>query len=264
MARGKNRQQLVNSDGNIKHPSTTSWDFIYETSTVRNPQYNIGDKVVLPDDRVFRYGFSLDALVTTMGCRFTDTGLISYTSATTTQSVGDRQVTVPAATHAALSKDELRGGYIIIFKGGVQQFRGIAGNNASDEDAAVVIYLDGKLDSTVTTSSAFEVYRNPWSYLSQDSTSADGQAYAGVPAVAVSAASMYFWCQTHGPIFINPQSSVSAANASTMVCWRHDGSIDGIETAYATTIATYDTSQIAGSRIAGSASGNGPIIDLRH
>jgi D-alanyl-D-alanine carboxypeptidase len=264
MAVGKNRQSLLNSDGKVGFADATTWDFIYETSTAKNPQFNIGDRVVLPDGRVVRYGFSLDALITPMACRFKSAGIIPYTAATTTQAVGDKQITVPAATHAAITKDELRGGYVIIFKGGVHQFRGITGNSASLANAAVTtIYLDGKLDATVTTSSAFEVYGNPWRYLTQDSVGDDLQAFAGPPVVAVAAASQYFWCQTHGPAFINPQTSVSASNGATAICYRNDGSLEGIETAYATTIATNDTSQIAGSRIAGDAANNGPLIDLR-
>jgi len=31
-------------------------EFLYEHSSTKNPEYNIGDRVLLPDGRVFRYG----------------------------------------------------------------------------------------------------------------------------------------------------------------------------------------------------------------
>ena len=94
MAVGKNRQRIINGDKQINYETATTWDFIYRTSLTRDPEYNIGAKVDLPDGRRFRYAFSLDALITPMGCRFTDTGIIAFVSAVTNQAIGDSQVVV--------------------------------------------------------------------------------------------------------------------------------------------------------------------------
>ena len=262
MARGKAQNINLGSGGLIRISDQPDWGFIYETSTVRNSKFNIGDKVELPDGRIFRYGLSTGVLKAEMGCKFTDAGIVPFTSFTTAAAVAAKTISCPAATHVSQAKDQLRGGYVVIFLAGAVQFRGIVGNDATAADVAFNIYLDGALSVAVSTSSAVEVYGNPYRFLDSN-MDPNGNGFAGAPAVAVSAAAMYFWVQTNGPIFLNPQSTLTATKEATMGCFRHDGSLEAIATALGATIPTYDTSQIAGYRMAGSYSGNGPLFMLQ-
>jgi hypothetical protein len=237
---------------------------LYETSLVRDPAWWVGDKVVLPDGREFHYAKSSAALVTSMGCNFTSTGYTAITAFATAHAVGSKTVIIPAATHAALTEDELRGGYVVIFDGastGYTQIRGIVGNRAAAANAAFEVDLDGPIvDAIASGTEKVEVYENPFSAIGQGNTVVLPRA--GVPAMNVSAADTYFWVQTAGVTFIAPQSGVGADNGGITAYWRHDGSLDKAETALAVTVATYDTSQEAGFCIQGSAAGNGPLFYL--
>ncbi len=265
MTKGKARTDYIGGAGSVLKQNSPTWGFIYETSTIQSERHNIGDRVVLPDGREFRYAKSASVLNTSEACHFTGAGKVAYTSATESVAVGKFEVTVPAATHDALAEDELRGGFVIIFgsvsDGADMMFRGILGNPASIEDAALTLTLDGPLDVAIDTSSAYEVYENPWAAL-EHTTGSPSSGKAGPPAVYVSAASMYFWCQTKGPVFQNPQSTV-IANEGLGVNWRGDGSLDAVATALGgLTIPDVSTTQYAGFRMMGDATNNGPIIWL--
>lgn len=259
MTRGVNKVNYGERASIVHHNTASNRAFLYEPSLEKDSKWNIGDRYVAGDGREFVYSRSSSALITPMAASFTDTGVISFTSAVIAAAVGDVSVVVPAATHSALVLDELRGGFIVIFKAGVIQQRGIIGNTVSAANAAVTIYLDGPLDATVTTSSAYEVYANPYSALNQ---AASAKGKAGVPAVAVSATLMYFWCQVKGPIFINPQSTVTAKEG-TGCMFRNDGSLEAVATAIGGTVPSSDTTQYAGFVIAGTADGNGPLFMLQ-
>ncbi len=261
MSKGNAICDRLGHQGLVGHETAGGHDFIYVTSTVKDPKWDIGDRVELADGREYRYCLSTTALITVMGCQFVSPGIISFTSAVIPAAIDDRSVVVPAATHAALVVDELKGGYIIIFKAGVQQFRGIIGNAVSAANAAVTIYLDGALDATVTTSSAYEVYGNPYRYIRQTS-GLQVHGYIGPPAVAVAAAAQYVWCQTKGPIFINPRAAV-INNEGTGVYWGGDGSLDAAATTFGATVPDDVSTQYAGFRISGNASDNGPLIMLK-
>lgn len=260
MPKGKAIIERLGHQGLVQHENAAMWNFIYSTSTVKNPTYDIGDRVELSDGREYRYCLSTTALITVLGCHFVSPGIIAYIAAIVPAAVGDSKVVVSAQTHDALAIDELKGGYIVIFKGGVQQFRGIIGNAVSAENAAVTVYLDGNLDATVTTSSAYEVYGNPYRYVEQSGDLTHGRI--GPPAVAVAAAGQYVWVQTKGPIFINPQDTV-IENEGIGVNFRHDGTIEAVATALGATVPETATTQYAGFRISGSAAGNGPLIMLK-
>lgn len=269
MARGNVRQQILGMQGMISGQKHGMYDFIYSTSTTKDPLYNIGDHVKLADGREFVYSKSAGACDSDLGVNFVADGYISYTTITTAASAGDRSMTVPAATHAALTADELRGGYINIFDAGTgySQFYGIVGNDAADANLAFVIYLDGPLTYEVTTSDACEVYENPYSSLE---TSSGTQAYtkkAGIPAVYVSAANTYFWCQIAGFRFVSPQGgklgAINEGNKGLNSAWWSDyGNVSDVETSMGVTVANARGSQLAGYVALGDADNIGPLIKL--
>ena len=240
-----------------------AWDFIYRTSTVKDPKWNIGDRVVLPECREFVYSKSSAACISGQGCEFTYTGYTAYTAFGVSASVGDTSVTVPAATHAALTEDELAGGYIIIFDGSTNntQFRGITGNAAASSGAAFVVYLDGELsEAVVAGTSCCETYQNPYAAL-RTGTSQD-YPKAGVPAVKVTAASMYFWCQRRGMVWVAPQANLGNTGGKNGGFWHDVGNVSDGATALGVTIPAAKSCQYAGHTVEGSISGNGPLFML--
>ncbi len=269
MAKGKAKVNYVDQTGDVRHGDATSWDYIYRASLIKDPDWYPGDRVVLPDGSEYTYAKSWGQCHGCEACQFDYAGVIAYVTATAV-AVGETELTVPAAAHDALAEDELRGGYLSVFGNATDDrdhmFRRIIGNDISADGAAVKIYLDGPIDTAIDANSSIEVFQNPWMRISADG---DGNAAtggnvtlgkAGVAAVYVSEADMYFWVQNTGPRFINPQAGVN--DNMTGLYWRHDGSLDP-EIATGSKDTGLNSSQYAGHTMMGSQSGNGPIIWLQ-
>ena len=171
---------------------------------------------------------------------------------------------MPAATHAAISEDELAGGYVTIMDGATDYYtttRQIVGNDASAADVAFKIYLDAGITYAITAgTSAIETYRNPYGSIVESRLR--DQVKAGLPMAYVSAAENYFWAQKSGICWPIPQGSLGNAGGYGSG-WIHDyGNISDINTALGVTVAAANSSQYAGKVIAGSIGGNGPLFDL--
>lgn len=95
MAKGKARVNYLGRAGLVAAKDAPDWSFIYETSTIKDSHYNIGDRVVLPDGREFYYAKSAGACISGQGCEFTAVGFNSYIAADTAQAVGDKQIEMP-------------------------------------------------------------------------------------------------------------------------------------------------------------------------
>ena len=243
-------------------------NFLYQTpGTTKDPDWNVGDKVVLPDGREFRYAKSLgnNELFAAHGVQFTYTGLTTITNFTVVAATGATEITIPAGGgQAALTLDVLRGGYVIIFDGDDDTntcVRGIVGNDVeSTGNLAFKIQLDGAIHDAITTTHKAEVYQNPWAGMEVASNTA--LPIAGVPTTVVSAAANYFWVQTKGICWVAPQSTVGD-HAGMLTMWRHDGSLESAEVALGiSTVPSTDRTQIAGYCIQGSQAGNGPLLML--
>lgn len=258
MAKTTPRVDYMGMAGIVQSVSEGAWSFLHKTSTVKDPKWNPGDRVVLPDGREFVYSKSASALNPGLGCSFSATGYVAYTAATTAAAIGDTSMTVPAATHATLTADELVGGYVVLHLSGVPQIRQIVGNAAAAANAAFVVYLDAELSVAVTTSTGVEVYENPYAALTASGSVA--LAKAGVPAAVVGAASTYFWVQKRGLTFVSPQAGITGGQNGA--CWRHDGSLDTLDNGIEDD-TSYVSSQIAGYAAVGSADGNGPLFMLQ-
>lgn len=265
MSKGKNINERIGIQGMITSTSDPDYSFLYENSLVKDAKYNLGDIVDLPDGRQFRYAKSTGAAAfyASHGVAFGQTGYTAITTFATTHAVGAKQVTIPAATHATLTEDQLRGGYVILFDGASDYYttvRQIIGNDAAAANVAFVVYLDAPLTYAITAStSKCETFENPWGGMVLGSDAALPKA--GIPAAYVSAAAKYFWVQTKGICFVAPQSTVNN-NEGVGIAWRHDGSIEGLATALGATVPDADGTQYAGYRIVGSQAGNGPLVVL--
>lgn len=246
-----------------------NWNFLYVTpTTTKSLDYNIGNRVILPDGRVFRYGRATNIVRNTMqGLKFFGQEVgdgIGY-KAPLAQVVGDEYIKV---SESGVTLDELRGG-MVIFHTHTEYAdftRGIVGNDATDSSGYVKIYLDAALHIAVTTSFGVETCPNPYRFLSYRSAAVaggpGGDAYssvAGIPTRKTTAANQYVWIQTWGPCWINPQGSIGyTVIASRRLLWFTDeGSIICVNSAGDDTAMR----QIAGFLLtAEDASGTGPPL----
>lgn len=262
---GKWKRVLLGIQSLIGHVQAPDWSFIYETSTVRDEKWHVGDIAELPDGRKFKYGKSFNALSATRGCEIYVGGVNSYSLLGATTAKRGRTLKVAAVAHDELAKDELRGGYALIYGSDGDdtdtQFRGIIGNDASADAAAFTIYLDAGLFKEVTVANYCEIFQNPFAALRLSTTTVEDFPKAGVPAVEVSAGSMYFWFQVTGPIWLPPQAGLIDEQIGAM--WRHDGSLGDINTTLGVSCIAEAMTQYAGYRLIGSYSGNGPLFNLQ-
>ncbi len=205
------------------------WDFLYQKSTVINPNFYPGDRVVLPDGRVFRYGrehasTDLNPLAVEAGTGICGTGNLSddgvSASTNRAQVVGDRELRFASQTFA---KDELRGGYVVIYSTVLYQQAGIIGNNACSS-SALTVYLDRPLNGAVTSSQFCEILPNPYYFLGRDADSYN--SVLGIPMVTPSTAE-YFWLQTWGPLWVNPGASggIGGGGGERQVVFWVDGTL---------------------------------------
>ena len=266
MSKGKAKTNYLHREGLVGHSDSPDWSFIYETSTIKDSKWNIGDRVVLGDGREYRYAKSDGICYAGQACEFTATGYSAICTADTPQAIGDKQVSISAAaTHAIIAEDGLRGGFVVIHNSDANaetQVRGIIGNDAvTVADSGCVLYLDGPLTTAITVAdSDIEVFENP--YAAVHLSASGSLAKAGVPAVYVKAALMYFWVQVKGPCFLAATASV---NTNDIGCgFRHDGALDGYNHLITNDIdgVGEETSQYAGYRLLGNQTGNGPLFML--
>lgn len=261
MSKGIQNVEIVRQGSEVVMANAQPYGYVYGKSLVKSTKYNLGDQVILPDGRKYKYAKSVGAIISGQGCEFTSAGYTAYTAFAVAGAVGDVSVTVPAATHAALALDELRGGYIVIFDGTTNsvQFRGIIGNDSSILNVAFKVYLDGPLNEAVVAgTSACETYANPYGALQQGATISN--AKAGVAAAKITAANTFFWVQTDGFTWVAPQAGIGATK-QLGACWRHDGSLDTVDNGAED--SAFVSSQYAGHTVAGSAAGIGPLFYLR-
>lgn len=265
--KGKNKTNVLHRAGLVRHSTAPDWSFLYETSLIKSDKWNVGDKVELPDGRVFRYARSGAACVSGYGCNFNYAGAYSdYIAMGESMAVGDKELTIPANAHAVLAKNELRGGYIILFQGGADTnttVRGIIGNSAAADGAAFIVYLDAAVTyAYVASTGATEVYRNPYGDLRYNA----GYAHAGVPATYVSAALTYFWVQKSGVTWTGSAAyaggNVAGGYGQYGCFWGNSGVLIGPNEALGVTLGDGKTSQYAGVTITGSNATDGPLLDM--
>lgn len=267
MSKGKAKTNYLHREGLVGHSDSPDWSFIYETSTVKDAKWNIGDRVVLGDGREFHYAKSAGACISGQGCEFTYAGYAGYLATAVSQDVGDKQVTVAAATHAILAEDELRGGYIVIWDGTTHnvQFRGIIGNDAAAANAAYVVYLDGPLtEAVVAATSCTEVFQNPYAALQTGTMNYNPKA--GIPAVKVTAANVYFWVQINGFSFAIPQGGKLGTHEGGYCggMWSEEGNISDVATSLNdATVPAGRGTQYAGYAVLGDADNIGPLFMLQ-
>jgi hypothetical protein len=253
---GKNRTVIMGDQGQVQKTNGPDYSFLYDASTEIDPKWFLGDKVVLPDGREFRY-CKCGATMTDMGFACYSYPVEAYGNAAipAAAAAGASQITVTAAS-ATLNL--YRGGYIIIWATATQHVvmtRQIIGNTAADASNLSIFTLDAPINVAIDTASKCEIYTNPFSDVRTGNTG--GLATFLGPANVLALVNQYFWVQTKGFGWLDPQAAVAAAAYVRSVYYRHDGSLD-----VRANIGTYVTDQFAGFTIGREASAgqDAPLI----
>jgi hypothetical protein len=221
--------EYVRQGSEVTVANQPNWDFLYRASTVIDPRYNVGDRCVTPDGRVFRYSKAAATCDPEFGAY---TGLKTVTNAvapaqsvisgpilnqlgsSVTQTAGQVGVNVVTMTMAAgdgslgtgvVAADELRGGYIVIGNGVNQhpQMRGIIGNSAvAAGGGSCDVYLDASIVTAVTVGTTnIETFLNPYANMKGDQAGSAYVTFLGVPAIRATVG-QFFWLQTWGPCWV--------------------------------------------------------------
>jgi len=242
MAKGVTTAEYFPRSGQVRFGDTPNWDFIYKTSLVKDRKWAIGDRVVLPDGRVFRYCKSAGALPAGLGA-YNDAvvniaGSAPVQTSPATGAVGSNilKVTIASgdgyAEDGAIAEDELRGAYVVFGHegSGTAQTRYIVGNTAvASGGGSTYLTLDGGITTAITAATTYiEVLLNPYGHLKQGNTAGLAMNVC-VPITNVAAASTYFWGQTWGPIWLTPGGAWTSQGVANerLVVFVGDGSING-------------------------------------
>ena len=291
VTRGIGNVEYIRQGSEVAPIDGPFWKYIYSASTVKMQKYDIGDRVVTPDGRVFRYSLAGGTVETEFGVCAPDASItnavapaqVNPTSTIlgvvqTAGQVGDTVLTITIGAtdgvlgNGTLAKDVLRGGYVVINNGTNQhpQFRGITGNDVlTTAGGSVNIYLDGPIETVRIGSTTYTGVvvgtTNIEAYLplygNVKGMNAVNSAYVScIGAAAVRATvGQYFWVQTWGPVWLTSNGITGEAANGRDIYINTDGSVRGQT---GTTYAGYQRIGTGMDKSASNAS-NGPEIMLQ-
>jgi hypothetical protein len=242
MSLGKAKVLNILDAGMVGHSDVPDWSFIYKVSTVKDPKWNVGDRFVTPDGRVFRYAkVGTAGVLSSFGATVRASSNISVLAPAQTAgcgAIGDRKVTITIAASdgraadGVVAKDELSGGYIVLGnQGSSAQCRCILGNTVvASGGGTTVVTLDGPLTAAVTVGVTYtEILLNPYAFVEIfGGANAEYQSAIGVPAVT-GTVGQYVWLQTWGPLWVVPGGGTTPGDSvnDREVYFVGDGSING-------------------------------------
>ena len=228
-----------------------NWAFLYNASTTKLPKYNIGDRVVTPDGRVFRYALAGGTIHTEFMVCDPDASItndVAPAQVNPTSPVilginlssgkkGDYCVTIKVAAgdgtaaNGAIAQDEMKGGFVVIGNGTNQHpmTRGVLGNEAiAAGGGSMNVYLDGALtrDVVVGTDNC-EAYLNVYGNVKSMNSVNSAYVTAIGAAAAEATTGQYFFVQTWGNIWLTSNAATGeAANGRDLYVYT-DGSLRG-------------------------------------
>lgn len=235
MAKGKAKRVYLGREGLVASTDASDWAFIYETSTVKDANWEVGDIVELPNGKGFVYCKSSGACYAGRGNVFDNaipaTGIDYANNVAAAAAIGDTKVYITNGSTVAQTKDGLRGGTIILkpasgSSDAVLQMRGIIGNDAMTLAGSGWVYLDAPLTAALTTASYSFCMPSPYLAVKySDGSDAYNKSHIGIAAVYVSASGYYHWEQFKGRCWLAPQGECGTTDHGREVVWRYDGSI---------------------------------------
>jgi len=270
MSKGKAKTTYLHREGIVSLETQPDYNFLYESSTVKTPKYNLGDRVVLGDGRVFRYGkcgATLEDMkhgVKNYNLLVTEKDAIAVAAA-----IGAKYVDITfadtdgVANNGVIAVDELRGGLISFYRGTDRQQRGIIGNTvrANGDTGNTRVYLDAALKVAINEDDNVEVIGNPYSDLRIENNLYT--SVMGMPAVKATTG-QYFWIQTWGLCRVTPTGAEVGANPDErMFCFDAYG---GVRASQASIVDEGKSEQIAGfivEKTDGAAGSAAPFINLQ-
>ena len=199
----------------------------------------LGTRMVLPDGRTFYYAKNSSAAVTDAGFIMDGIALVAAhdtdVAATEAHSVGDHTISIEVPT-TDLTKDQYKEGYLIFNdgpgQGEVYKILSHPAHDASD-DNTVIITLNEKIRTALTTSSLCGLVYNPYTdvkLIDGDGTMTTGPL--GVSQIPLTA-SYYCWLQTYGlssvrmgaqVVVLGDAVTVSQESSESGLCERADHS----------------------------------------
>ncbi len=236
----------------VDHETDSNIGFAGIDTTQR---YTVGTRAMSWDGSVLRYAkFGATNTSYQMAVWSNATGAgISFESINGASAKGEKVVRI---AEASVTENQYAGGYIILFHAtGDGKVYTVIGNTAT-AGGIVTLFIDQPLGVAVTTSDNYELFASPFTDVRQGN-SGSTRGFLGIPQ-ALTTSGNYGWVKTWGPTFIAPQSTVGNTGLGTGY-FRHDGSIDVRGNISAGTV----TDQVAGFRMVGSASGDGPLFMLQ-
>lgn len=211
---------------------------IYEISTTQN--YMLGSRMVLHGfggSRVYRYcksGYKCDTYIGNLFNNAIPATGIDYAAPAADAAAGATSIILDNGSIVAQTLNGLRGGNIIMSptagdNNTVQQ-RGITGNTVAAKSAECTITFDKPLYAAVTTSGKAYCMPSPYSNIIGAQYAQAGnthkQSFVGYAAVSVTAANVYHWEQTAGPISASLYGSgVGKSEYMREVAFRYDGNL---------------------------------------
>ena len=220
-----------------------NWNFLYQVSATRNPEYNIGDRVVLPDGRKFRYCLSSRKCWTFVANQFTveiPAAGIDYSSPAEDVPVGQDWIKMTNQGTVAQTLDGLRGGRLILSPvpgasgNHVVQQRNIVGNTAGGVSDVITVYFDAPT-VTLTSAATGKAWAIPSMYSGVGSPQGVGggaaitgrRSFVGYAAAPVSTSGLYHWEQTWGEIAASLYGAeVGKTQYHRDVVFRYDGNLE--------------------------------------
>jgi hypothetical protein len=283
MTRGIGNVDYVRQGSEVSVADQPNWGYLYVASTVRDPRFQVGDRVVTPDGRAFRYalaGGTIRSEFAVCDPNFSITNAVAPAQSTLTSTIlgvnttvglaGSMVVTITVgatdgkAADGVVALDEMRGGTVVIGNGTNQhpQIRGIIGNSAvAAGGGSMDVYLDAPLTAAVTVATTnIEAYLNP--YDGVKSMNVVNSAYVtclGASALDNVTVGQYFWVQTWGSTWLTSDSNTGKAANGRDLYINTDGSLRGQSS---TTYAGYQRIGVGLDKSTSGAS-NGPNVMLQ-
>lgn len=222
-----------NELGLVTHESVSDFPDINLVSKIKDPRYEVGRKIVLPDDRAFRYCLAGGASLAHRGAINAniipgDTG-DGYEGAAGYATAARQNVLQISDTTAAHVADYYRGGWIVIFNGSSEfQVSRILGNTASDGTSLKITIGDPLKVALAATGVQVTLYRNPYVNIKAGmSQLQDFESFVVVPMANI-ASGEYFWGQVSGPTWVTPHGGTWPGISACLrdVYFHIDGTID--------------------------------------